>query len=157
MNLPDGWLSAAEADELAQLGRGKRVLELGSYKGRSTVVLAAVATQVVSIDLHQPFWFLGELYEGTFDDYFANVRGLETVVSIVGPFAIARLFRPDAFDLVFVDGVHDYENARADLALAFEFKATVTAHDWGRYDLPQVAADLDLHPSYVVDSLAVWK
>lgn len=154
--LPDGWLSEDEAVELARLAAGKVVLELGSYLGRSTVVLAGAAERVVSIDLHRPFTFLGELYPDTFEEYFANVRDLDNVVSIVGPFTAARLFYPDAFDLVFVDGVHDYDNARDDLGLAFEFEATIAAHDWGRYDLPQVAHDFDLRPGRVVDSLAVW-
>lgn len=154
--LPDGWLSPAEADELAKLAKGKVVLELGSWKGRSTVVLAGVASQVVSIDLHRPFTFLGEVYPDTFDEYFANVRDFHEIVSIVGPFETARLFRPDAFGLVFVDGVHDYANARVDLELAFGFDTIIAAHDWGRYDLPQLAHDLNLRPDYVVDSLAVW-
>lgn len=156
MTLPDGWLSDDEATELTRLAQGKDVLELGSYKGRSTVVLARVASSVVSIDLHREFLFKDELYEDTFDEYFRNVRHYLNVSSIVGPFEMARAFKWDAFGLVFVDGLHDEKNAVADLGLALNFEAVLAVHDWGRYDLPKVAKRMDLRPDYVVDSIAVW-
>ena len=36
MTLPEGWLSPEEAHELRRLSRGRTVLELGAWKGRST-------------------------------------------------------------------------------------------------------------------------
>src|SRR5262249_28176496 len=49
-----GWLSYAEGRALWELARGKRVLELGRFHGRSTVVLAQSAREVVSVDVSDP-------------------------------------------------------------------------------------------------------
>ena len=35
-----GWLTQAEGDKLARLAEGKKVLEIGSYCGRSTIAMA---------------------------------------------------------------------------------------------------------------------
>src|SRR5262245_41847662 len=51
--LPEGWLTAAEALYPSALARDRLVLELGSYKGRSTAALAQTALQVVSVDWHR--------------------------------------------------------------------------------------------------------
>jgi hypothetical protein len=52
--LPDipGWLHHAEGKALAEMARGKRVLEVGSYCGLSTVCMARTAKHVVSVDPH---------------------------------------------------------------------------------------------------------
>ena len=46
-DLPQGWLLNEEADRLAEAARGRVVLELGAWKGRSTVLLTSVAEYVV--------------------------------------------------------------------------------------------------------------
>src|SRR5262249_20892147 len=48
----DGWLRPAEGKALADLAAGKRVLEIGSYLGLSTVCLARTADVVYSFDVH---------------------------------------------------------------------------------------------------------
>lgn len=45
-----GWLSAAEARELHSLATRRRVLEVGSFCGRSTVAMALSAAHVHSVD-----------------------------------------------------------------------------------------------------------
>jgi protein-L-isoaspartate O-methyltransferase len=42
----------AEGKALAEMARGKRVLEVGSYCGLSTVCMARTAKHVVSVDPH---------------------------------------------------------------------------------------------------------
>lgn len=51
--LPLGWLTDDEAACLAELARGKRVVEVGSFLGRSTIVMARTAQLVVAIDHHR--------------------------------------------------------------------------------------------------------
>ena len=55
----EGWLTEAQAERLARaardVGTGERIVEIGSYRGRSTVVLAdaaAAGVEVVAIDPH---------------------------------------------------------------------------------------------------------
>lgn len=157
--LPAGWLSEAEADQLAQLATGRTVLELGAWKGRSTVAMASTAAMVVSVDRHAPYEVHGErVDEDSLPDYLVAVRGLANIVAVLGEFTVARMFSPDAFDLVFVDGFHDRDNVLHDLALARRFtEATIACHDFGRWDTD--AACLDTFgrlPDRVVDSLAVY-
>jgi len=45
-----GWLSDAEAAELARLSVGKKVLEVGTFCGKSTVAMAATAASVTCVD-----------------------------------------------------------------------------------------------------------
>ena len=82
-DLPAGWLTPAEADELRRLAAGRTVLELGAWKGRSTVVLAEVASYVVSVDRHRGIPGHGE----SLDEYLANVRDLANVAVVIAGFA----------------------------------------------------------------------
>ena len=118
MTLPDGWLADDEAAELRRIAKDKTVLELGAWKGRSTVVFASVATHVVSVDRHQGIEEVGG--DDSLPDYLAAVRGLGNVTIVVGDFnAVVPLFR-DTFDVVYVDGNHDVDSAINDINLAIE-------------------------------------
>src|ERR1700730_14525863 len=48
-----GWLTEPEGRKLAELSRGKRVLELGTYLGRSAICIAQTAVNLLTIDWHQ--------------------------------------------------------------------------------------------------------
>lgn len=54
-----GYMSEPEARALQAAAAGRRVLEIGVWKGRSAVAMAATATQVVAID-----HFRGDLFAG---------------------------------------------------------------------------------------------
>jgi len=116
----DGWLTDSEGQALARLAAGKSVLEIGSYKGRSTIWMARTARHVTAVD--------------TFDGAGTWARGQDTFATCAGNLdrhGVAdrvTLHRgvswevlpglPRAFDLVFVDGSHEYEAVRADAARA---------------------------------------
>ena len=103
-----GWLSYAEGRSLWELARGKRVLELGRFHGRSTVALAQSAREVVSVDVPNP-----EQSAGWLDRFGVGDR----VVIQCGTFATV-VPRLGEFELVFVDGEHDAVNVRADVEFA---------------------------------------
>lgn len=157
--LPDGWLSHNEAAELARLAAGKVVLELGAWKGRSTVALASTAMYVVSVDAHKPFVSFAERYdEDVLPDYLDNVRPLPNVGIVVAGFSFSSLFDPNAFGLVFIDGLHDLTNVTNDWMLGTRFNATVALHDWGKYEVQKAVERLETGPpDYVVDTLAVFE
>jgi len=52
----EGWLTEAQARRLfaaaAVVGAGGRVVEIGSFRGRSAIVLAGAGVEVVCIDPH---------------------------------------------------------------------------------------------------------
>lgn len=132
-----GWLSHADAAALRELAAGKTVLELGAWKGRSTVVLAGVADYVVSVDQHLGIEEMPG--EDSLPDYLASVRELPNVAIVVARFgSFLPLLAPNRFDLVFIDGAHDYESVERDITYALLLHPKVVAfHDW---DIPDVQA-----------------
>jgi hypothetical protein len=119
-----GWLHYDEGKELWRLAHGKRVLEVGSYCGKSTICLAQSAAEVHSIDPHdgratpEP--------RDTEEDLRANLwaYGVKHKVSIhKGCFSESDVWQVEAgqtppFDLVFIDGAHDLDSVRNDIACA---------------------------------------
>lgn len=130
----EGWLYLDEAWELLQCarlsGRGDHpltVVEIGSFKGRSTVALAlGVRDQgsgtVYSIDPH-----IGETEshvrqygaQDTFEVFLANIRaaGVGETVQPMRMTSLAAIpsFAKRSIDVLFVDGSHEYEDVKADI------------------------------------------
>lgn len=127
IDLPHGWLADVEADELRRLGAGRTVLELGAWKGRSTVVLAGVARYVVSVDRHQGISGHGE----SLQEYLENVLGIRNVAIVVADFeAIVPLL--GHFDVVYIDGDHEADAVERDVQLAYDHAdpIVICGHDW---------------------------
>lgn len=135
--LPDGWLSEDEAATLQDLARGKLVLEIGSWLGRSTIAMARVALHVVSVDWHQGSpEIAGHGFHPSLAEFVANLskHGVRDKVSVcvMDAARLERLFRPAQFDLVFVDGAHDFGSAYRDCETALKLVRThghVAVHD----------------------------
>lgn len=111
----DGWLLPTEAAALAEVCRGKRVLEIGSYCGLSTVCIGRAAATVTSVD-----YFDGRgtpKPRDTRAEFDANIarHGLMHKVRVLHPDDLEQgeLPRPE-YDVAFIDGAHDYESVRAD-------------------------------------------
>ena len=161
MNLPDGWLSKQEASELQRLATGKTVLELGAWKGRSTVVLSQVARYVVSVDRHQGI--PGHIDNGdSLLDYLGAVRNLENVAIVISDFQTFVPFLAVSFDLVFVDGDHDADSVERDVLLgcqhAYYSNGIIVLHDWDFEEVREGAARVfrDRQPDSLVGSLAAF-
>lgn len=125
-------MSAGDVNEYAALdrwcdmlhqerGRDLRIIEIGSYQGRSATMMAQYGT-VMCIDL------FGDIGEGTtrpeyigrghFTEYIANIERLglvDRVFPLVGTSDCLNFF-PDLYaDIVFVDGSHYYEPVKKDI------------------------------------------
>jgi hypothetical protein len=127
-----GWMTRDQARRLwnraSELHSGDRVVEIGSYQGRSAIVLARAAgagVQVVCIDPHGgndrgPQQFEGEFAEGQRDHetFVANLRR----AGVIDRIRHVRKASQDAADdvqgdveLLYIDGAHRYNPARADI------------------------------------------
>jgi predicted O-methyltransferase YrrM len=133
----DGWMSEDQGRRLhaaaARCPEQGRIVEIGSFRGRSTVVLAAAApagAEVVAVDPHAgndrgPQEIAGYADEAATDRavFEANLAraGVADRVRHVAAFsAAAHAAVTDPIDVLYIDGAHRYEPARADI------------RDWGR-------------------------
>src|SRR5262249_34385285 len=130
----DGWMTPAQGERLwataATVAPGGTVVEIGSYRGKSTVVLASAAADgvtVIAIDPHAgndrgPRQIEGRPDEGQADhDAFrANgIRaGVEDRVRHVRRFSSDALDEvADPIDVLYIDGAHRFGPARGDLVV----------------------------------------
>lgn len=114
----DGWLMPEEGKALADLARDKRVLEIGSYCGLSTVCMARTAKHVTAVD-----YFDGRGTpnpKSTLESFNENIRrhGVAHKVSAHTPDDVRYSFA--SYDIVFIDGAHDYESVKTDIEIAMQ-------------------------------------
>jgi MMP 1-O-methyltransferase len=125
----DGWLSDREGDLLYDLahgctGRGV-IVEIGSWKGRSTIWLArgSRAGRRVRVCAVDPHTGSAEhqrpgLYVSTLDEFRRNVAAAgvdDIVVPVVATSEEAARIMTGPVELVFIDGAHEYEAAKLDV------------------------------------------
>jgi len=123
-----GWLRREEGKALSELARGKRVLEIGSYCGKSTICLAQTARMVECIDTWdgrgtpQP--------RETFREFLDNCERYG-VSDRVHP--ISEGGQVSSPDIVFIDGSHDLESVRQDIEFAMRIlspNGLIAFHDY---------------------------
>jgi hypothetical protein len=127
-----GWMTEAQARRLwarAQaVAPGGRIVEIGSYRGRSAIVLGSAApdgVEVVAIDPHAgndrgPQQLHGSFDEGQADNEAFNANlaraGVDQRVRHVRVASQDALGQVDSdVDLLYIDGAHRYRPARDDI------------------------------------------
>lgn len=127
-----GWMTRAQAQRLwnaaKRLPRGGRIVEIGSYHGRSAIVLSSAApkgTPVFAIDPHGGNDRGPQQIEGAFEDgqrdheiFMANLSAagvVDRVTHIRKPSQDATGDIPGLLDVVYIDGAHRYAPAKADI------------------------------------------
>jgi predicted O-methyltransferase YrrM len=128
----EGWLHPSQARCLWDLGStvgpGGTIVEIGSYQGKSTVMLAAASdpeATVYAIDPHAGNDRAPGEWEGSADDgqsdhdiFIANLEshGVRNKVEHVREFSQdAHPLVPGTFDVLYVDGAHGYKPACSDI------------------------------------------
>lgn len=128
----DGWMTEGQARRLAaaaaRVPAGGRIVEIGSFRGRSAIVLASMAAdgvEVVAIDPHAgndrgPQEIEGYEAEaaGDHEVFWANLRA----AGVADRIRHVRAFSDDAHadvdgrvDVLYIDGAHRFAPARADI------------------------------------------
>jgi hypothetical protein len=125
----EGWLTEAQARRLfaaaAAVAPGGSVVEIGSFRGRSAIVLAGAGVDVVCIDPHAgsdrgPQEIAADADRGAADAraFAENLEraGVADRVRHVRAFSREALgVVPGPVDVLFVDGAHRFGPARADV------------------------------------------
>lgn len=144
LNLP-GWLTSEEGlflYELAKKVSGKVIVEIGSFKGKSTIFMgfgikeSKTKKTIYAIDPHK-----GKLAENrkalnpTYDDFKKNIKKYN-LDSYIKP--ILKTSRNSnkgwkiPISLIFIDGLHEYEYVKSDIKLwmkKLDDKGIIAFHD----------------------------
>lgn len=163
-------LPTADADALRTMvtafnnvhGRYPRVCEVGSWAGRSAIIMAQAGAKVHCVDT----WEGSEndagckAYDGSrgkpFEVFLRNTADLPITATIGKSPGIASQFKDDEFDIVYIDAEHDYDSVRADI-LAWKPKAKyiLAGHDYHVFPGVKQAVE-ELCKSHVVEG-NVWQ
>lgn len=145
----EGWMSPGQAstlyDAASRCPERGRIVEIGSFRGRSTIVLASAAAtdvEIVAIDPHAGNDRGPQEIEGFADEaaddhavFNANLAtaGVQDRVRHVREFSdVALADVPGAIDVLYIDGAHRYAPARADIrawGARIEPGGTMLIHD----------------------------
>lgn len=125
----EGWFNLPQAVALQKIVKslpvGSKVVELGSYKGRSSVAIASVLPT-------ESILYCVDHFQGSEEHKKSNLDVadlLETFTKNIEQFGVkdkictlamtttqaAAKFDPETLDLVFVDAAHDYDSVKSDL------------------------------------------
>lgn len=178
-----GYMAWEELAWLAERARGRRVVEVGSWLGRSTKALASTATKVFAVD----HW-AGSKDDAT-EKEAKEIDVWATFNSNLGPEINSRKVVPismkhehlsasttydydsvsttysfltdEPVDMVFIDGDHSYEAAKRDIQNAMAILAPgglLCGHDFDPNAHPGVVqAVKELVPNFSVDAMTtIW-
>lgn len=126
----DGWLSLREGVFLYKLSSGlpnnSNIVEIGSFKGKSTIWLASGVSnnesRVYSIDPHLGSMEIKNEYGSinTFSEFQKNIENanLAKIITSIRKESVSAANEFDEkIDLLFIDGSHTFDAARTDFLL----------------------------------------
>jgi len=124
-----GWCSDIEAAALQDHSLGREVLEIGVWKGRSTMAMAAVAYSVLSVD-----HFKGDDFAGKGDprqETIARLAPYQSIVTLcIGDWkTVVEHLNLDKFDMIYYDADHTYEATKEFFDVVHGYKGVIALHD----------------------------
>jgi len=146
----EGMFTENEGIAIQKRAVGKICIELGSYKGRSTVCLAEVAKHVYAIDQTlQP-------------EFKENIAGHPITHYTMFARDASKLFESDCADLIFEDTSHVYETVKENILLWWNKlrpNGVMCFHDYDSDLYPDVKRAVDeffgpVDKKNLIDSLA---
>lgn len=153
-------ITDAESAELRRLATGRRVLEVGSQYGYSTVLMAQVAEVVHAVD-----WHRGDKIVGVHESLpvlwanLAKFRLQDRVVVHVGRSeAVLPHLGPGWFDFAFHDAYHTADAVRTDVCLILPLLvpgSLLAFHDYGRYGVAEAVDGLGFERVSLTGTLVV--
>jgi len=155
----EGWMSGPELLWLHETSKQmKSVLEVGSFKGRSTYALCTGCSgPVFAVDMFQcdPAIF-GEA--PFYKEFYANVGHFKNlVVYRMDSFSASKFFKHKSVDMIFIDGDHSEEGVLTDIISWWPVcNKLICGHDLRPGGAVEPALKkLNLNYSLTVDS--IWK
>lgn len=166
-----GWMTPAELTWLAeQASQHNRIVEIGSFLGRSTKTLAqhtpgivfAVDTWLGSPELTKVFFKHGGP-QGVWDSFIENTKELlGTKIIPIGAFSTtaAAMFAYNVFDMIFIDASHDSASLTQDIKVWSQLLVNgglLCGHDYGEaaFEVHDVVDKL-LPDRQLVPGTSIW-
>lgn len=119
----EGYMSEGELSYLAEVAsKCEVIVELGSWKGRSTCALAVNSPGIVlAVDVWGgsfEYWPQNKMNTSVFGEFLENVKGLENVWPVPMPsLRAASMMGYAGFsaDMIFIDATHNHDEVVADI------------------------------------------
>jgi len=162
----DGWLNPPVVSLLFRLSKRLPsrpvIVEIGSWKGKSTVLLqlSRPDATVFAIDpftgSHEHEEEFGEV--DTYEDFLKNINAHcdASKVSVIRKKSVEAIHEvPEAIDMLWIDGSHDYKDVKSDFELYFpklKEGAWIAMHDYKWQGVKQFTWEL-LKSDYAISSL----
>jgi predicted O-methyltransferase YrrM len=163
-----GWMDHPDLQWLAEKAKShKYIVEIGCWLGRSTRALAdntdgvvyAVDTWGFTNEEPQRKILEGKPEDWLFDEFLRNMKFLSNVrVSRKYSIDAANDFKNMKFDMIFIDGSHDYENIKKDIMAWYpllEENGLFCGHDVLYPDIEKALKEL--FPHYARVAGAIWR
>jgi predicted O-methyltransferase YrrM len=164
----EGWMSTSELEYLAGLAEKSHcIMELGSWRGRSSSALAANTKGLVvctdtwqgSVEHHQ--MLEGKPTSGLWFAFQQNTSRYDNIWPLhANSLAAARIISrgPMRFDLIFIDASHDYESVKADIQAWLPLLAPgghICGHDFMRWGVKNAVRQL-VPRHRLVPNTSIW-
>lgn len=152
-----GWLSKAEARALWECMFGV-ILEVGSYYGRSTRLLAHKGP-VIAVDPFENFDTGDMSGEKAYAGFLESTK--DTPYKVTLHKMKIEDWKPELVDTCFLDGDHTYEGTKRQIEVALQCDPwIISVHDFKNSTegirVIQACEELLGRPDEVVDTLAIW-
>lgn len=160
-----GWMSDFELDWLARMASQRgRIVEVGSWKGRSTAALAEYTSGIVfAVDTWKGSAEHKEIEIGPagalFKQFIENTKGLPVLPIMGTSLEAAKHFKDSGFkvfDMIFIDGDHAPESVSLDIQAwkpLLQDGGLLCGHDYGTWPGLKEAVDVTLGQVEVTASI----
>jgi hypothetical protein len=160
LGLPDGWLSDLEARLLLKSAAetSGKIIEVGTFKGRSAVALASLERTVVCIDPWSDGFAKGVRGDDILSEFMKNIEGVDNIIPVRSRVEDAL---PIPAGFVYLDGDHSYDGTIKQIQFAILCSPSCIAiHDvndkGGGLKVKRAAISILGPWDYRTERLAVW-
>ena len=134
-NSISGWMIVEQLDWLFEVSKVmKSIVEVGSYKGRSThALLSGCKGTVSAVDPFTDYGKKGSYYKDFMDNVgeFKNLKPFKMTSE-----EASKKFKDKSVDMVFIDGGHSYKDVKKDIELWLpKAKKLICGHDYQGADV----------------------